>query len=396
MKIRTTRPGKGNKYYITKSKGGYSTCIQGKPTDSLCNVLSNCVGYSCGAYNEEHEFGYEKYHFNCNAENFIERAIASGLSVYKNPMVGGIVVWQKGSLSSKDGAGHVAICVSVDNANNPTVIKTAESGYGSKTPFWMTTRKKGSGNWGQNSQYKYRGTIAPVGYKPEPTPSVTPNVDRDEEKDQIEVLIDNLYVRTDASKSASSIGFAHKGYYNYYENKTNDGYTWYRIADKQWIASNEGWTVVLPHKEPEPPIVLKYSVGDVMILNGYLYADAKGNGKGEERKNYKCTITKTCDEAGTTKPYNVNNGLGWVAEEDLTPYVEPPTPKTEFEIGDKVIVNGRLYGNSYGEAPGQTVKNYHTTIALKAPLNRKAPYNVYNNAKQYLGWVQTSSLTEDK
>ena len=34
MNIRTTKPGKGNKFYITKSKGGYSTCIQGSPTDS--------------------------------------------------------------------------------------------------------------------------------------------------------------------------------------------------------------------------------------------------------------------------------------------------------------------------------------------------------------------------
>lgn len=42
--IRTTRPTAGNKYFITKSAGGYSTCIVGKPTDSQCNVLSNCVG----------------------------------------------------------------------------------------------------------------------------------------------------------------------------------------------------------------------------------------------------------------------------------------------------------------------------------------------------------------
>lgn len=39
---RLTRPEAGNKYYITKSKGGYSTAIVGKPTDSKCNVLSNC------------------------------------------------------------------------------------------------------------------------------------------------------------------------------------------------------------------------------------------------------------------------------------------------------------------------------------------------------------------
>ena len=47
--IRTTRPTAGNKYFIRKVNGGYSTCIQGKPTDSQCNVLANCVGEACGA-----------------------------------------------------------------------------------------------------------------------------------------------------------------------------------------------------------------------------------------------------------------------------------------------------------------------------------------------------------
>ena len=51
--IRTTRPTAGNKYFITKSNGGYSTCIKGKPTDSQCNVLSNWVGYANGTFNEE-------------------------------------------------------------------------------------------------------------------------------------------------------------------------------------------------------------------------------------------------------------------------------------------------------------------------------------------------------
>ena len=52
MQMRTSKPGAGNKFYITKSKGGYSTCIQGSPTDSQCNVLANCVGYACGRFNE--------------------------------------------------------------------------------------------------------------------------------------------------------------------------------------------------------------------------------------------------------------------------------------------------------------------------------------------------------
>lgn len=154
--IRTTKPGAGNKYFIRKANGGYSTCIQGKPTDANCNVLANCVGYACGAFNEECNLGYEKYWLNCNAENFIERAIALGLSVVKEPVVGGIMVWQKGAtLSGNDGAGHVAICT---KKVSDTQVKTAESGYGS-TAFWTATRNKGNGNWGAGSGYTYRGCI---------------------------------------------------------------------------------------------------------------------------------------------------------------------------------------------------------------------------------------------
>lgn len=168
--IRTTRPTAGNKYFIRQANGGYSTCIQGKPTDSQCNVLSNCVGYACGAYNEELGLGYEKYHLNCNAENFIERAIASGLSVYKTPHVGDIICWEgKGSL-----AGHVGIVVEVVNSN---CIKVAQSGYGSSNPFWISTQYNNNGRWGLNENYPFRGFIENPNYKhstPTPAPSTDP------------------------------------------------------------------------------------------------------------------------------------------------------------------------------------------------------------------------------
>lgn len=188
MKIRTTKPEAGNKYFNKKTNGGYSTCIQGKPTDKDCNVLSNCVGYACGAYNEQLELGYEKYHLNCNAENFIERAIASGLSVYKEPVVGGIMVWQKGTtLSGSDGAGHVAICtqeIVKGSTEAEDYIITSDSAYGGKS-FYRIKRKRGNGNWGSGTNYKFRGCIAPVGYeptlipepKPELEPTPTPSVD---------------------------------------------------------------------------------------------------------------------------------------------------------------------------------------------------------------------------
>lgn len=196
--IRTTRPISGNKYFITKGAGGYSTCIVGKPTDSQCNVLANCVGYACGAFNEELNLGYEKYHLNCNAEDFIERAIASGLSVIKKPCVGSIICWEgKGSL-----AGHVAIVIEVVNDN---CIKTAESGYGSSNPFWIATRYNNNGRWGINENYKLRGFIINPNYPynpptpPTPTPSGKFNIG-----DEV-ILNGPIYVSSNATTPANTI-----------------------------------------------------------------------------------------------------------------------------------------------------------------------------------------------
>ena len=155
MNIRTTKPGAGNKFYITTSKGGYSTCIQGSPTDSQCNVLANCVGYACGRFNEI--IGSMKYpSLNCNAENFVSRAKSIGLKVVSYPTLGGIMVWQKGStLSGNDGAGHVAIVERIDSANQ---IYTSESGYGSSA-FWNSIRNNSNGRWGLGSGYTFIGCI---------------------------------------------------------------------------------------------------------------------------------------------------------------------------------------------------------------------------------------------
>lgn len=52
FEMRTTKPAAGNKYYIRKVNGGYSPAIKGSPADSECDVLSNCVGYAIGRFNE--------------------------------------------------------------------------------------------------------------------------------------------------------------------------------------------------------------------------------------------------------------------------------------------------------------------------------------------------------
>lgn len=177
MNVRTTKPTSGNKFFITKSKGGYSTCIQGSPTDSQCNVLSNCVGYACGRFNEI--IGAMKYpSLNCNAENFIERAKNTyGLEISSVPTLGGIMVWQKGTLSGNDGAGHVAVVEKIIDSNT---IYTSESGYGGSA-FWNSTRRNTNGRWGLGSAYTFRGCIVnPAIGKvvvPTPTPSAKKSVD---------------------------------------------------------------------------------------------------------------------------------------------------------------------------------------------------------------------------
>lgn len=177
MNVRTTKPTSGNKFFITKSKGGYSTCIQGSPTDSQCNVLSNCVGYACGRFNEI--VGAMKYpSLNCNAENFIERAKNTyGLEISSVPTLGGIMVWQKGTLSGNDGAGHVAVVEKIIDSNT---IYTSESGYGGSA-FWNSTRRNTNGRWGLGSAYTFRGCIVnpAIGkvVAPTPTPSAKKSVD---------------------------------------------------------------------------------------------------------------------------------------------------------------------------------------------------------------------------
>ena len=152
--IRTTKPS-NNKFYITTDKGGYSQCVKGSPTDPKANVLSNCVGYACGRFNEViGEMKYPKFY--TNAENFIEVAKNYGLEISMTPVKGSILVMQKGNtLSGKDGAGHVIFIEEVYDNNH---VYTSESAYGG-TAFYNVHRYNTNGRWGMGSGYSFRGFI---------------------------------------------------------------------------------------------------------------------------------------------------------------------------------------------------------------------------------------------
>lgn len=152
---RLTRPEDNNPYYNTKSNGGYSTACKGSPTQSKWNVCSNCVGYAFGRFNEIAQNTKMSYLRPVNAELFMQ--YKGSLETGMIPRVGACMVWQKGAtLSGSDGTGHVAI---VEKVISDTEIVTSESGWKAKQPFWTQTRKKGNGNWGQSSTYKFLGFI---------------------------------------------------------------------------------------------------------------------------------------------------------------------------------------------------------------------------------------------
>lgn len=301
--IRTTRPTAGNKYFITRSNGGYSTCIQGKPTDSQCNVLANCVGYACGAYNEELDLGYEKYHLNCNAENFIERAIASGLSVVSKPVVGSILCWEGvGSL-----AGHVAIVIEVINDN---CIRTAESGYGSSRPFWITTRYNNNGRWGLNSNYRPRGFIVNPNYpynptpKPEPTPTPAPTPsDKFNIGDKV-VINGALYTSSNADSPAGSIS---NKVTNITRKNPGSAHPYNTTGDLGWMNESD----IRMYTEPTPapaPVDKTLHVGDKVKIVG------TGNGASDGSSNTAYGIGWTREilkiYSGRKFPYQVGNSTG--------------------------------------------------------------------------------------
>lgn len=154
LTVRTSCPANNN-YYIRQVNGGLNGAIQGSPTRSGANVLSNCVGYANGRFAEIIGKNKVQYQLVCNAENFIEKAKNYGLQVVNYPTLGGIMVWKKGSLQSGDGAGHVAIVERIDSKNQ---IYTSESSYGGSA-FYNSTRTNNNGRWGIGSNYTFRGCI---------------------------------------------------------------------------------------------------------------------------------------------------------------------------------------------------------------------------------------------
>lgn len=70
-----------------------------------------------------------------------------------------------------------------------------------------------------------------------------------------------------------------------------------------------------------------------------------------------------------------------------TPKPEPSIPTPKYKVGDKVIINGQLYGTADGGNPGQIVHNKVTNITRVAE-GHLYPYNTTGD----LGWMAEACI----
>jgi len=78
---------------------------------------------------------------------------------------------------------------------------------------------------------------------------VNPTI-RDENKNQLKVNVVDLRIRKEPNIESNILGLTeYNGIYDYYEIVENEGYTWYKIGDDNWVASTQDWITVYPKKE---------------------------------------------------------------------------------------------------------------------------------------------------
>lgn len=304
--MRTTRPA-NNKNFITRGSGGWNTCIKGSPRYQYADALANCVGYASGRFNEiiniaRETSGCTYTTLNCNAVNFKERAEAAGLQTGSTPRRGAIMCWGK-----EGDAGHVAI---VEKVNSNNSVYTSESGWGSSSIFWNSTRTNNNGRWGCGAGYYFRCFIylpddvqkAIDGGSPEPTPAPTPS-DKFNIGDKV-VINGALYVSSTASSPAGSVS---NKVTNITRKAPGTAHPYNTTGDLGWMdeSSISAYNEPAPAPTPEPRPL---SVGDTVEIVGTGNGSSYGTSNTAYGIGWTRQILKIWD--GRSYPYQVGNSTG--------------------------------------------------------------------------------------
>lgn len=306
--MRTTRPA-NNKNFITRGSGGWNTCIKGSPRYQYADALANCVGYASGRFNEiiniaRETSGCTYTTLNCNAVNFKERAEAAGLQTGSTPRRGAIMCWGK-----EGDAGHVAI---VERVNNNNSVYTSESGWGSSSIFWNSTRTNNNGRWGCGAGYYFRcfiylpddvqKAIDAEEPKPTPTPAPTPS-DKFNIGDKV-VINGALYVSSTASSPAGSVS---NKVTNITRKAPGTAHPYNTTGDLGWMDESS----ISAYSEPTPapaPTPRPLSVGDTVEIIGTGNGSSYGTSNTAYGIGWTRQILKIWD--GRSYPYQVGNSTG--------------------------------------------------------------------------------------
>lgn len=306
--MRTTRPA-NNKNFITRGSGGWNTCIKGSPRYQYADALANCVGYASGRFNEiiniaRETSGCTYTTLNCNAVNFKERAEAAGLQTGSTPRRGAIMCWGK-----EGDAGHVAI---VERVNSNNSVYTSESGWGSSSIFWNSTRTNNNGRWGCGAGYYFRcfiylpndvqKAIDAEEPKPTPTPAPTPS-DKFNIGDKV-VINGALYVSSTASSPAGSVS---NKVTNITRKAPGTAHPYNTTGDLGWMdeSSISAYNEPTPAPAPEPRPL---SVGDTVEIVGTGNGSSYGTSNTAYGIGWTRQILKIWD--GRSYPYQVGNSTG--------------------------------------------------------------------------------------
>lgn len=306
--MRTTRPA-NNKNFITRGSGGWNTCIKGSPRYQYADALANCVGYASGRFNEiiniaRETSGCTYTTLNCNAVNFKERAEAAGLQTGSTPRRGAIMCWGK-----EGDAGHVAI---VERVNSNNSVYTSESGWGSSSIFWNSTRTNNNGRWGCGAGYYFRcfiylpndvqKAIDAEEPKPTPTPAPTPS-DKFNIGDKV-VINGALYVSSTASSPAGSVS---NKVTNITRKAPGTAHPYNTTGDLGWMdeSSISTYNEPTPTPTPEPRPL---SVGDTVEIVGTGNGSSYGTSNTAYGIGWTRQILKIWD--GRSYPYQVGNSTG--------------------------------------------------------------------------------------
>lgn len=93
-------------------------------------------------------------------------------------------------------------------------------------------------------------------FKEKPTDKVGTPVSRDKNKNQLEIIVDNLRVRNKGTTTGSILGYANKGIYNYSKINQANGYTWYEIESNKWVGYNKDWIKLYKKEEVKATVNL--------------------------------------------------------------------------------------------------------------------------------------------